>query len=119
MNLTAFTRNMILNELRQNNCSFAKVAHIVGVTEGTVRKVYEQSKAKEFASVEKRAHLKTNGKSTQPCWTCAKACGGCNWSDELKPVDGWEAEEFIIKSGKLLPLLSYRITKCPEYEKDC
>ena len=27
----------------------------------------------------------------QLCWDCASACGGCEWSDHLEPVPGWDA----------------------------
>ena len=25
------------------------------------------------------------------CWKCERACGGCSWSADLIPVDGWDA----------------------------
>lgn len=34
---------------------------------------------------------KVEYQSTQLCWTCANACGGCEWSDHLEPVPGWDA----------------------------
>ena len=52
----------------------------------------------------------------QPCWTCQNSCGGCNWSREFKPVDGWEAEKTIlISNGEYAD--SYRIISCPEYKR--
>lgn len=50
----------------------------------------------------------------QPCWTCRNACGGCSWSREFQPVEGWTAEKTVIPSnGEYAE--SYRIVKCPEY----
>ena len=53
----------------------------------------------------------------QPCWTCKNACGGCSWSREFIPVDGWTAEETHIKSNVGYEE-SYKIIKCPEYILD-
>lgn len=46
----------------------------------------------------------------QLCEKCGKACGGCNWSDELKPVEGWDAEE-----TDLAGFNTYIIRRCPEF----
>ena len=48
----------------------------------------------------------------QLCEKCAKACGGCNWSDELKPVEGWDAEETVLASSNTNSLF---IRGCPEF----
>ena len=57
----------------------------------------------------------TSGEFTR-CWTCKKACGGCSWSREFKPVAGWTAQEtYIISNGEYAA--SYQITACPEYER--
>ena len=52
----------------------------------------------------------------QPCWTCSKACGGCDWSKKFKPIKGWDAEPMIVKDKEGY-IRSYRIKKCPEYIK--
>ena len=55
----------------------------------------------------------------QLCWSCSKACGGsdCPWANKLQPVEGWVATKKITKdAGKIIE--SYRITKCPLYEKE-
>lgn len=54
----------------------------------------------------------------QPCWTCQNACnGGCSWSREFKPVDGWKAiPTYIQENGEHAN--SYKIIYCPEYEKE-
>lgn len=59
--------------------------------------------------------LKTH---TQPCWYCTKACGGCSWSKNYTPIDGWVAEEticdrFIDYRGVNITH-SYKILHCPE-----
>ena len=55
------------------------------------------------------------------CWDCKNACGGCNWSRALKPVDGWDAEliEYIPWGTKSQTLhTTYYIKQCPEFVKD-
>lgn len=53
----------------------------------------------------------------QPCWTCKKACGGCSWSQNFKPIAGWTAEKtFIESNGDFAE--SYKIISCPEYIND-
>ena len=53
--------------------------------------------------------------SRQPCWECAKACnGGCSWSADFTPVEGWTAEETVDCSGAT----SYMILECPEFVKE-
>lgn len=61
----------------------------------------------------------------QPCWSCAKACGGCAWSAKFEPVPGWDAKESTIKyndgtpkTPKIRNVRSYIIKSCPEYEPD-
>lgn len=50
----------------------------------------------------------------QKCWTCKNACGGCSWSREFKPVDGWTAEPAILVfDGEKVD--TYKIKDCPEY----
>lgn len=55
--------------------------------------------------------------SKQLCWSCGKACGGCSWSKSGKPVEGWEAEESLIRNANQ-STVSYKIMKCPEYVSD-
>ena len=42
---------------------------------------------------------------------CRYACGGCSWSNDLIPVEGWEA--IPTKLGKSVE--SYVVLKCPKY----
>ena len=55
------------------------------------------------------------------CWDCAKACGGCEWSDGLEPVEGWTA----LKSKKKIcngrvpdEKQGYFILTCPLFDQD-
>ena len=64
------------------------------------------------------------------CWSCDNACGGCSWSQEFRPIEGWDAEPTArsvtrpIHSGSILrghrfeTVRSYRVRSCPEYSPD-
>lgn len=60
-------------------------------------------------------------KKPQPCCTCRKAVGGCSWSRNFTPVEGWVAIPTYINHGgnKGHTRLgeSYAIIHCPEYDK--
>ena len=56
-------------------------------------------------------------KDFQKCWTCKKACGGCSWSREFIPIDGWTAEKSIIPHNRE-HAETYKIIDCPEYIPD-
>ncbi len=58
------------------------------------------------------------GKEDQLCAKCQNACGGCRWSDELMPVEGWDAEPTKIYINKRKPIDSFRINSCPEFKLD-
>ena len=53
----------------------------------------------------------------QLCWACRNACGNCNWSAYLKPVNGWIAKK-INKQDSGVPVETYHIEKCPQYIPD-
>lgn len=57
------------------------------------------------------------GKNFQPCWTCSKACGGCSWSRDGTPIDGWKAKPTYI-SANVGYEQSYKVSYCPQYEND-
>lgn len=48
------------------------------------------------------------------CFQCARATGGCSWSDELRPVRGWFARRGTV-NGKPY---SYSVFRCPEYRAE-
>ena len=52
------------------------------------------------------------------CWKCARACGGCSWSDgSFTPVTGWKAKPTIITmAGRIIK--SYKVIKCPLFKDD-
>jgi len=58
-----------------------------------------------------------NKEKFQLCWTCKNACGGCSWSREGKPVEGWTAEPTHIETNRYYAD-SYKILKCPQYEEE-
>lgn len=56
--------------------------------------------------------MEEKGTSPKPkalCWDCANATGGCSWSQEFIPVEGWEAQEN--EQG-------IRVTRCPKFVRD-
>lgn len=56
-------------------------------------------------------------KENSLCLDCKKCVGLCSWSRCLRPVDGWEAEETVIRNqGKTNK--GYRVISCPEFEKE-
>ncbi len=53
-------------------------------------------------------------KREQPCWHCKKYAGGCSWSRDFTPVEGWTAEKVLMGSGTE----TYEIKECPELVSD-
>jgi predicted nucleic acid-binding Zn ribbon protein len=61
-------------------------------------------------------HKKLKPKYTDAlCWHCTKACGGCSWSRNLIPIEGWKAKE--IKNASYSVIKSYKVIECPEFEE--
>ena len=59
----------------------------------------------------------------QPCWFCANACGGCEWSKDFRPVPGWDAKPTTItlhngREKYNVQIPSYEIHACPKFVKD-
>lgn len=52
------------------------------------------------------------------CWDCKKACCGCSWSAEFKPVKGWVATPAKIKSIQGQYQGSFIVHECPQFERD-
>lgn len=50
------------------------------------------------------------------CWDCKNATGGCSWSNQLKPVDSWEAKEINPTNTK--PYSTYIVYNCPLFIRD-
>ena len=66
----------------------------------------------ECENVAKKRKENSAFKNEQLCWRCKKACKGCSWSRDFKPVKGWTA-----LPSKNYPD-GYRIISCPEFESD-
>lgn len=58
-----------------------------------------------------------NDEFSQPCWTCEHACGGCSWSSEFIPVEGWRAVPVTIPYNETCAD-TYKILYCPKYTPD-
>ena len=54
------------------------------------------------------------------CWDCAKACGGCSWSNHLEhlPVPGWQAEDTKVRMNNDTYEPSFIVLACPEFDRD-
>jgi hypothetical protein len=69
-------------------------------------------------------YYKTGNDAHTLCWDCAKCIGGCSWSKEFKPVDGWDAVPTIVKiapgghNRKPRITNSFKVLSCPEFERD-
>lgn len=59
-----------------------------------------------------------HGKQEQLCAKCANACGGCRWSDDLLPVEGWDAEPTKVYIDSGTPMDSFLVKSCPMFKPD-
>lgn len=60
---------------------------------------------------------KVEFQSKQPCWDCANACGGCEWSARFEPVPGWDAIPTTrTVSGKFVEK-SFSVRACPKFRR--
>ena len=62
------------------------------------------------------------GNKENLCWSCEKYIQGCDWSEKLKPVKGWNAELDSIGGplhGDLhAEAATYKIYDCPEFVQE-
>lgn len=58
--------------------------------------------------------MAASNKNFTLCWDCKNATGGCRWSDQLHPVEGWTATQTRNKCGGD----SYIVHNCPEFIRD-
>ena len=89
----------------------------------------EMEKSNNEKLQDEKNRFKKVKEDDQPCYYCKKACGGCQWSKNFKPVKGWKAiptvkkytSHTISKDGKKNQVVkhynSYKILYCPEYEQ--
>ena len=71
-----------------------------------------------------------SGPTTNICFDCQRACGGCSWSEldpetdkpRFEPVPGWTAEKTKLNRGEpngSRPFMeTYHITACPLFVPD-
>ena len=53
-------------------------------------------------------------KNESLCWNCKNCFGGCSWSKDFAPVEGWKATEtYIPMNGEHAQ--SYKVIECPQY----
>ena len=71
----------------------------------------------ELKRMEIKKKMSSGSNDFTLCWKCARAYGGCNWSDGWKPVDGWVAEPTTVKLGTR-SVKSYFVKNCPEFEHE-
>ena len=62
------------------------------------------------------------GRTTNICFDCENACGGCPWSHSAQPVPGWTAKKTVIRSStthnrrsEYYTIDTYHITACPMF----
>lgn len=52
------------------------------------------------------------------CWRCKKSyLGGCDWADDFRPVEGWNATRKDIHSSDHKTFESYVVHDCPKFER--
>lgn len=80
------------------------------------KRFVSKSANKKFCSNECKREMAKQRKmeEDQPCWLCKNACGGCLWSSDFLPIEGWDAEVTIIK-GLRGYISSYKINSCPNF----
>lgn len=64
--------------------------------------------------------MESKFKKSQLCWTCARACGDCSWSDgTFTPVKGWTAKKVVMYEDRAeyntRTVETYKIKACPLY----
>ena len=66
---------------------------------------------------QKTRDINTYYRKETKCLTCRNCFGGCSWSFEFIPVDGWKAiKTHIPSNGEYAE--SYKVIECPEYIPD-
>lgn len=65
-------------------------------------------------------YVKKNTKTNDTiCWDCKNACGGCSWSKNFTPVEGWKITKTLIKGNFETDAVieSCIVHSCPEFIK--
>jgi hypothetical protein len=102
--------------------SSVAAAKAEGVTPGAVRKWFSgECRAKSGFTFEARKitdeEAEEKSQRRTKCWICKNAFGGCSWSREFKPVEGWTAERNDMKVHNRWDE-SYIVDDCPEFVPD-
>lgn len=81
---------------------------------------YRVSEKRRKMKLNRRKGIRTLDNQTETiCWDCAKSTGHCVWSCKFSPINGWIAEETILKIDprriKAIETVSYAVISCPEF----
>ena len=113
--------NRITDEIKSNiaelyisGMKVSQIMEIFNIDNGVVYTILKKAGVKPNRQI---VNKKTKGnyeKKPQPCWHCKKYAGGCSWSRDFTPVEGWTAEKVLMTSGTE----TYEIKECPELVSD-
>jgi len=98
----------------------------IGVRKNAVRDPNRKKKEKLPPLFDENGEVIRRNCNNQLCWQCARASGFCNWSLDLKPVEGWTAKPTMIRhmsrggcdNNALIITNSYKVKDCPLFIKD-
>lgn len=98
----------------------------VGERKNAVKDPKRKRKVKHPPEFNKDGEIVRHNQNNQLCWDCARATGFCNWSRDLKPVEGWTARPTMIRhmsrggcfNNALCITNSYKVKDCPLFIKD-
>lgn len=106
----------VVREYRKSGMSDIRIGKELGVAKTT------------FDSWKTRNNMQRGGafkgfpkkRSSTLCWSCKNFGGGCNWSREFEPVEGWIVVEkglptFLAAHNKEVPTIV--VVECPEFIK--
>lgn len=80
--------------------------------------------------VQKKGRGGHTASTTNICFDCRNACGGCSWTEinpdtkqpRFEPVPGWTAKPVLLNVGALRDrarlIETYHVTKCPQFIPD-
>lgn len=82
------------------------------------RHYYSLEREYRQRQIEKKRKYTEHSNSTL-CWKCKNATGGCSWSQDFTPVEGWDAKRTRIRLEKgTKHTESFIVKKCPEFLPD-
>ena len=102
-------------ELYETGTKVVDISRTVEIAEQSIYKILRENGIKERRYVKSGEERKLQKpKTNQLCWDCGKYAGGCSWSRDFTPVEGWTAEKVLMTSGTE----TYEIKECPEFVSD-